>query len=121
MRYIYMKLLTTSTDSQTIKVIPREYVTSATFKLTDDSSNVTSTYSVTPTTDRNYLSFSQALTLKEGRFYDMVLAKTDGTIIYKDKVFCTAQSVNQASNDYYTINKDVYTSDTSYDNDYIML
>ena len=48
-----MKLLTTSTDAQTIKVIPREYVTSATFKLTDDTTNTTSSYSVSPTTDRN--------------------------------------------------------------------
>ncbi len=121
MRYICMKLLTTSTDAQTIKVIPREYVTSATFKLTDDTTNTTSSYSVSPTTDRNYLSFSQALSLKEGRYYDMLITKTDGTVIYKDKVFCTAQTVDQTTNDYYTINKDVYTSDASYDNDFIVL
>jgi len=121
MRYICMKLLSTSTDAQTIKVIPREYVTSATFKLTDDSTNTSTSYSVSPTTDKNYMKFDQALTLKEGRFYNMLITKADGTVIYKDKVFCTAQTVDQTDNDYYTINKDVYTSDTSHDNDFILL
>ncbi len=116
-----MKLLSTSTDAQTIKLIPREYVTTATLKLTDDSTNTSVTYSVSPTTNRNYLEISQALSLKEGRYYDLLLTKADGTILYKDKVFCTAQTVDQSSNDYYTINKDVYTSDTSYDNDFIVL
>jgi len=116
-----MKILSTSASAQTIKVIPREYVTSATLKLTDDTTNTSVSYSVSPTTDRNYLSISQALSLKEGRFYDMLITKTDGTVIYKDKVFCTAQTVAQADNDYYTINKDVYTTDTSFDNDFIIL
>lgn len=116
-----MKILSTSTDAQTIKIIPREYVTSATLKLTDDTKNTSVSYSVSPTTNKNYLEIAQAFSLKEGRFYDLLLTKTDGTVIYKDKVFCTAQTVDQSSNDYYTINKDVFTTDTSYDNDFIVL
>lgn len=116
-----MKLLSTSTDAQTIKLIPREYVTTATLKLTDDTTNTSTSYSVSPTTNRNHLEISQAFSLKEGRYYDLLLTKTDGTVVYKDKVFCTAQTVDQSSNDYYTVNKDVYTTDTSYDNDFILL
>jgi len=116
-----MKLLSTSTDDQTVKIIPREYVTTATLKITDDSTNTASTYSISPTTERNHLVITQAFALKEGRYYDMLLTKADGTVVYRDKIFCTAQTVVQSSNDYYTVNKDLYTSDTSYDNDFIVL
>ena len=46
---------------------------------------------------------------------------TSNKIIYKDKIFCTVQGVDQTQNEEYTVNKDVYTSDTSYDNDFIIL
>jgi hypothetical protein len=50
--------------------------------------------------------------------YDMqVLDGTD--VIYKDKIFCTDQSINQSTNAYYKPNKDVYTTNDTYDNDYI--
>ena len=115
-----MVILSTTTDAQTIKVIPREYVTSATMKLRDDTTNTEVSYSVSPTTNRNYLQISQALSLKEGRYYDLKIL-SGSNVIYKDKIFCTAQTVDQSSNDYYTINDSVYTTDTSFDNDYIVL
>lgn len=115
-----MVILSTTTDSQTIKVIPRTYVTSATMKLRDDTTNTEVSYSVSPTTNRNYLQISQALSLKEGRYYDLTILN-GSDVIYKDKVFCTAQTVDQSSNDNYTINKDRFTIDTSFDNDFIIL
>ncbi len=115
-----MVILSTTTDAQTIKVIPREYVTTATMKLRDDTANTEVSYSVSPTTNRNYMQISQALSLKEGRYYDLTIL--DGTnVIYKDKIFCTSQTVDQSSNDYYTINESEYTTDTTFDNDYIVL
>ena len=51
----------------------------------------------------------------------MVLKKGDGTIIYKDKIFCTDQAIDQSVNNYYSVNKDVYKEETSYDNDYIII
>ena len=107
-----MKVLTTTASAQTFKIVPREYVTTATMLLTDDSTNTTTTYaSITP--------FSPVL--EEGRFYNFVLKNSSNDIIYKDKIFCTVQGVDQTQNEEYTINKDVYTSDNSYDNDFIIL
>jgi len=115
-----MMILSTTTDAQTIKVIPRNYVTSATMKLRDDTANTEVSYSVSASTNKNYLQISQALTLKEGRYYDLKIL--DGSnVIYKDKIFCTNQTVNQSSNNYYSVNDSVYTTDTSFDNDYIVL
>ncbi len=112
--------LTTSTDAQTVKVIPRSYASNVSMILRDDSTNAEVTYSVSTTTDKDYLVLSQAFALVEGRFYDLTI-KEGSAVIYKDKVFCTDQTIDQDTNNYYSINDGEYTSDTSYDNDYIIL
>jgi hypothetical protein len=116
-----MKILTTSTSNQTIKVVPREYVTTASLVLRDDTTNTETTDSVTPTTIGDYLQIENADTLKESRFYDLTLKNSGGSVIYKDKVFCTDQTVDQSTNNYYSVNDSVYTTDTTYDDDYILL
>jgi hypothetical protein len=116
-----MKILTTSTSNQTIKVVPREYVTTASLVLRDDTTNTETTDSVTPTTIGDYLQIENAYTLKESRFYDLTLKNSGGSVIYKDKVFCTDQTVDQSTNNYYSVNDSVYTTDTTYDDDYILL
>lgn len=120
-----MKQLSVSTDSQTIKIIPRVYSTSVTLKLRDDSSNTTTTILPTASVVGNYLQLSSVFDLKEGRFYDLKIYNGQGSvteldIIYRDKIFCTSQSTNQSSNDYYTVNKDEY-KEKSGDNDFIIL
>lgn len=113
-----MKVLTTSSSDQTLKIIPRAYATNVTVKLKDDSTNVEASYDSATTTDKNYLVITDTFSLKEGRMYDMqVLEGSD--VIYRDKIFCTDQSVNQPTNAYYKPNKDVYTTNDTYDNDYI--
>jgi len=138
-----MKILTTSTSSQTIEFIPRLYSTSATLILTDDTTNVSTTTDVTLTQSGDYLNLSHTFTLVEGRFYDLQL-NADGDVwgantnqwqletqtwdsdelsnlIYKDKIFCTDQDVDQTQNKYYSVNKNEYTTNDTHDNDYIVL
>ena len=115
-----MKHLLPTTNSQTIKIIPRIYSTSVTIKLRDDSTN--SEVEITPTAivNKNYLELSSVFTLIEGRFYDLKVYK--GTsIIYRDKIFCTDQSTNQSNNEYYSVNKDEYVQEQSGNNDFIIL
>ena len=114
-----MITLTTSTVAQTIKIIPRSYASNVSMILRDDSTNTEVSYSVATTTDRNYLVLSQSLSLTEGRFYDLTI-KEGSEVIYKDKVFCTDQTIDQDTNDYYSINKDQYVTQSS-DNDYILI
>ena len=116
-----MKLITTS-GNKTFKIIPRQYIEGAiTVNLTSESTGSNVSVTPTATTDKNYMSFDAVFgTLTEGDFY--ILEVKNGTsVIYKDKVFCTDQTISQPSNDYYKVNKDVYKSDTSFDNDYIIL
>ena len=113
--------LTTSASAQTLKVIPRSYASSVSMILRDDSTNTSTTYSsISTSTDKNYLVVSQALSpvLVEGRFYDLTL-KEGSNVIYKDKVFCTDQTISS-----YTVNSSEYTVPTGndvFDNDYIVI
>jgi hypothetical protein len=142
-----MIVLTTSTLAQAFKVIPRTYVDEFTLSVRDDSTNVTQTYEVTTgVTSGNYLTFSQAFSpvLVEGHFYDIKLYSdpnfwntnyflwelynefwnidtTNIVDIFKDRIFCTDQDIDQMDNLYYNLNKNQYITDNSYNNDYIVV
>ena len=113
--------LTTSASTQTLKIIPRSYASTVSMILRDDSTNTSTTYgSISTSTDKNYLVISQALNpvLVEGRFYDMTV-KEGSSVIYKDKIFCTNQTISS-----YSVNSGEYTVPTGndkYDNDYIII
>jgi len=120
-----MKHLLPTSDAQTIKIIPRVYSTSVTIKLRDDSTNNEVTILPTAIINKNYVELSNVYTLIEGRFYDLKVYNgqgsiTEADIIYRDKIFCTAQSTNQSNNEHYTVNKDVY-KEQSGNNDFIIL
>lgn len=142
-----MILLTTSASAQTLTFIPRVYAGEFTLSIRDDSTNVTKNYEVTSTTTSgNYLVVSQAFNpvLVEGHFYDLDLYSdpnywntnynlweayeqvwnldtTDIIDIYKDKIFVTDQDVNQDFDQYYNVNQGQYTTNDSYNNDYIVI
>ena len=116
-----MKLIGTNGD-KTFKVIPRQFINGAiTVNLTSESTGTNVSITPTASTDRNYMSFVAAFgTLTEGDFYTLEV-KNGTAVIYKDKVFCTDQTVDQDTNNYYTVNQGEYTTETTYDNDYIIL
>jgi hypothetical protein len=120
-----MKHLLPTTNAQTIKIIPRVYSTSVTIKLRDDSSNDETIILPSAIINKNYVELTNVFTLVEGRFYDLKVYNGQGSvtqadIIYRDKIFCTAQSTNQSNNEHYTVNKDVY-KEKSGNNDFIIL
>jgi len=120
-----MKHLLPITTTQTIQIIPRVYSTTVTLKLRDDSTNETVTILPSAIKSGNYIELSNVYELKEGRFYDLKIYNgqgivTDLDIIYRDKIFCTEQTINQTANERYTINKDEY-KEQSGNNDFIIL
>lgn len=105
-----------------LKIIPRFFTENTLiFNLKSESTNEVISYEKAPVLDKNYLvcnlDFGQ---LKEGEYYtlDVLL---QNSVIYKDKVFCTDQNINQENNAYYTVNKDEYVEDESGNNDFIIL
>lgn len=75
-----MKVLTTSTNLQTIKVIPRVFTNSIVLKLRDDSTNDKVSFILPETViNKDYLEISNIFSLKEGRFYDLTVYKVNGS------------------------------------------
>ena len=115
--------------------IPREYATSAYMTIRDDSTNVSVDYTLVPRVggvgniliDKDtYAIYNDTYSnLVEGHFYDLTIysdpLKT--IVIYKDRIFCTAQKGNiQLDNNYfYKVNKDQYTEYDGFNNDYIVI
>lgn len=139
-----MKILTTSTSAQTLRFVPREYVTSATLFFRDDSTNVTTNQTVSLVQDGDELVYTGSFNLIEGRFYDFNFvidsnlweqntlnwdmnydlwnaSQGAALSLYKDKIFCTDQPLDQTEDEYYSVNKNVYVSEDTYDNDYIII
>ena len=124
-----MIVLTTSANAQIFNVIPRDYsLSDFTMTIRDDSTNVTVTYEITgATVEGNYVTFENIFSpiLVENHFYDFTLIDTtiadDTQVIFKDRIFCTDQTINQVDGNYYNINEGQYTSDESYNNEYIVV
>ena len=142
-----MIVLSTSATAQTLKVIPRDYLTTFIMSIRDDSTNITKHYEISGAiTTGNYLTFTNVFNpvLVENHFYDVVLGvsnsfwntniklwqddqtlwnvdDTSDGVIYKDKIFCTDQDIDQENNDYYKINKGQYTHYNGYDNTYLVI
>ena len=113
-----MTILQSSTDSQTINFIPREYTAGTTYTVSikDETTNkeVFSSTTTTFTALDYYYQYSSVFTLVENTMY--MLEIKDGTnVTFKDKIFCTNQNVTT-----YTVNKDEYTENTIV-NDFIVL
>lgn len=139
-----MKVLKPTTDQQTIKVIPRSYDSTLTVSFRDDQTNVTTDYTITYEQEGDYLVYTGVFSLKEGHYYDFktkynnfyqwqnadvqfqeaelnwneAIKDTPDNIV--EKVFCTDQEINQNENEEYTINKNVYLSDDTYNKEYII-
>ena len=116
-----MKLITTS-GNKTFKIIPREFtVGTLNLKLTSESTNKSILVDVTSEIDGNYISFDAVFgSLTENDFYILEVSYLNN-IIYKDRVFCTDQAINQNSDDYYSVNKNQYISEESSDNEFIII
>ena len=108
-----MIILLESVLSQTFKFIPRSLEADS-MVIEDDAENTSVTIDITPSVDRYYLSVSEVLTLVEGRFYTIkVLNGLD--VVYKDKIFCTNQTVSS-----YSINDNEYVQHST-NNDFVII
>ena len=139
-----MHILTTSTDSQSIDVIPRRSVSGELLLfIRDESTNIVREYTSEPkvwntyeatfdsaeiewqndvltfTEGSTYLTINNKFRLTEDTYYTFVLQDELGKI-FKGMMFCTNQTINQSTNSYYQINKNQYVSHSA-DNEFIVL
>lgn len=124
-----MKILTTSSSQQTIDVIPRQFLSSYKLIVKDEATNeevFNDEVTAAAYDDYRQIQVTFNPVLKEGRYYTMEIRNrlVETVIYYKDKIFCTDQTISQTSNNYYSINDGEYTFDNtsgSHDNDYIII
>ena len=59
----------------------------------------------------------------EGHFYDLQIFSDVGktNTIYRDRIFCTDQDINQTTNNHYELNEGQYTTYDGFNNDYIVI
>ena len=140
-----MIVLNTNTP-QTLKVIPRIYESAFQVAYTDDSTNVRTEISISgASTSGNYLTWSQSFNplLVVNHFYDLELfsnylfwnqnfslwqnytrlwndASDFINVFYKDRIFCTDETIDQKVDKYYDMNKGQFVTTTAYNNDYIV-
>jgi|TARA_Y100000114_G_scaffold153288_1_gene172967 hypothetical protein len=111
-----MIILNTSTGGQTFKIIPRSAASSPTFELLDKSTRVSSNIGIDVTNANGYMTITGFFSLKEGRFYTFKV-KDGSTIIYRGAIFCT----DQTNFNIFDVHSGEYTTENSYDNDFVIL
>ena len=111
-----MHILEESTDPQDIVIIPRSFPASVTIALVDESTNTTDTPAVTAASANGFMTLTGTFDLVNNRFYGLKVFSS-GNLIYRDRVFVTSQT-NYPK---FTVNAGVYTEETTYDNDYIII
>ena len=140
-----MIVLNTNTP-QTLKVIPRIYESAFQVAYTDDSTNVRTEVSISgASTSGNYLTWSQSFNplLVVNHFYDLELfsnyafwnqnfslwqnytrlwndASDFINVFYKDRIFCTDETIDQKVDKYYDMNKGQFVTTDAYNNEYIV-
>ena len=112
-----MKILIDTSNQQTLSVIPRSYPTTIDYTIVEEGNGRTLTGAdMTTATVSGFLTFTDKFVLQQDKFYSIdVFDSSDDTLIFRDKIFCTNQTVTD-----YTINNGEYTEDTTKDNDYVI-
>ena len=107
-----MIILKEQGTAQTLKFIPRSYGAD-TIVLRNETTNEEQTISASFALDKYYLTTTTVFNLKENTFYNLTI-KNGMEVVYKDRVFCTNQTIVS-----YSVNKDEYVSNVT-NNDFII-
>lgn len=110
-------MLTIGTNgTKTFNIIPRNSATSVTASLTSETTGTAYTDTTSLSQNRYYYNMACDFetTLKESSFYTLEV-KEGSNVIFKDKVFCTDQTISD-----FSVNYNTYTEHSS-DNEFIVL
>ena len=80
--------------------------------ITNETTGVSTTYSISITQTDYYAVITKTVSLKEDNFYNLTV-KNGSDIVYKDRIFCTNQTLSD-----FSVNNSEYDT-YSTDNDYI--
>ena len=108
-----MIILQETATAQTFSFIPRSSAYN-TLQITDEQTGVTTNVTITSSVTGSYYdTITATFSLKQNHFYTLTL-KQNTDIVYKDKIFCTNQSIPT-----FSVNNGQYVVNTS-NNDFIL-
>ena len=115
-----MIILQDLNSSQTVSFIPRSYSATETYSVDVKSETENkSVYSQNHTGDFALIQYYRQLTaifsLKQDNFYTIEIKDSSNNIIYKDKIFCTNQTISD-----YSVNNGNYVTHSS-NNEFIII
>ena len=118
-----MTILEPTSSAQSIKVWPRDSsfsIATGTLSLVNENTNEALSVNVVSATNNNgYLALSVTTTagdLYEGGYYILTLKNGQGDILFRGRVFCTAQVPDE-----YSLNDGEFTFAPALDNQFIIL
>ena len=113
-----MNILTTSTDTQTLKYIPREYTGFVDISVTNRNTKEVITFSTNTTQEFGYEMVDYNFNLIEGTFYTYEVNSNSfvGGIVHRGQIFCT----DQTDFDNYEMFKDEYITSNDKDDTIII-
>ena len=108
-----MIILQETASAQTFSFIPRSSAYN-TLQITDEQTGVTTNVTITSSVTGSYYdTITATFSLEENHFYTLTL-KQNTDIVYKDKIFCTNQTIPT-----FSVNNGQYVVNTS-NNDFIL-
>jgi len=115
-----MIILQDLNSSQTISFIPRSYSSTETYSVnikseTENSSVYTQNHTGDFSLTQYYRQLTAIFNLKQDNFYNIEIKDSSSNIIYKDKIFCTNQTVSD-----YSVNNGNYVTHSS-NNEFIII
>lgn len=87
-----MNVLNPNFTTQFINIIPREYDLSGVLWLRNELRDKETISNVTCIVSNGYLQIPIIGTFKEGESYELEYRKTDDTVLYRGKLYCTSQT-----------------------------
>jgi hypothetical protein len=118
----------TPTDDQFLYFVPRLEYAEVTITYTNVSTQKSLNTPEFPVYTDNRMrctmlgTYKTSLKLEQGQFVDVNIVALDNAeykLLYRGRLFCTDQTIDQVNNDTYSVNKDTYTEHES-TNDYII-
>lgn len=88
-----MKIFDPTDTIHTLKIIPRDYVTTATMVLRNELRQTEETHSLTCTNTGGYLTAEFTQTMTEGQSFEMEVYDTFNNLLYRGKAYATTTTI----------------------------
>lgn len=113
-----MEILPT-TGEQILKIIPRKDASDVIIVLTNKDTRVTTTITPTKTTEQDYMVLTGTFNLAEDTLYRYVVKINDDDQeeIHRGLIYAS----NQEDIEKYFVNKDLYTEEDTFDNEFVII